>query len=176
MAKKRTVGEQVKSGFRIAGLILLVFLVFISLEASLAYAIGRSDPKMGSHRFLAALVAAGLMVFMFRTTQYWAKWLLSGFAYALFRLTFGLLFAPYFTRPVARTEVAVWVLYSGLGVALTARHFRRKPRGFERLGLVSFVVGAAVATVYGSPEPLWGGLSLLGLAELVEWLRHKTTS
>ncbi|HEY6765836.1 MAG TPA: hypothetical protein VI386_13780 [Candidatus Sulfotelmatobacter sp.] len=110
---------------------------------------------------------------MWWTTNYWAKWLLGALAYGFLRLIGGLLFPPYFSRPVVRTAFAVWVLYVGLAVALTARYFRRQPRGFERLGLVSFVACVALAMVYSTQQQLWAGLFLLGLAELAERLRRR---
>ncbi len=173
MAKKRTIEEQVRSGFRIAGLILLVFVVFSLLEISLTYAVGLAHPDMGIRRLFGAVAAVCLMLLMFRTTKYWARWLFAALAYGLLRLTGGLLFGPYFTKPVARGTIIVWMLYAGAAVALTARYVRRPPRGFERVGLVSFVVGIAVAAVYGSQEPLWVGLATLGLGELMQWLQHK---
>jgi len=175
VARKRTVGEQVRSGLRIAGQILLVFVVFGLLEISLTYAVGLADPRVGIRRVFGAVVALGLMLFMFRTTKHWAPWLFAALAFGLLRLTGGFLFGPYFSKPLVRSAVAVWMLYAGAAVALTVRHVRRRPLGFERFGLVSFVVGIAVAAVYGSQEPLWAGLAVLGLAELVQWLHHKET-
>jgi hypothetical protein len=173
VTKKRTVGEQVRSGFRIVGLILLVFAVFVLLEISLTYAVGLADPHMGIRRLFGAVVASGLMLFMFRTTRYWAPWLFMALAFGLVRLSGGLLLGPYFSKPLARSTVAVWMLYAGAAVALTARYVRRRPRGSESFGLVAFVVGVELAAVYNSQDPLWAGLAALGLAELIQWLHPK---
>ena len=173
MSKKRTIGAQVRSGFRIAGCILLVFVVFTLLEVGLTFAVGLADPHTLPWRFFGAVLALGLMLFMFGTTKYWSRWLFSTLAYGLLRLTSGLLFAPYFGKPLGRGTVAVWVIYTGAAVALTVRYIRRHPRGFESFGLVSFVVGVAIAAVYNSQNPLWAGLALLGLAELVQRVHQK---
>ncbi len=173
MTKKRTVGAQVRSGFRIAGCIVLVFVVFALLEVSLTFAVGLADPHTPIRRLLGTVLALGLMLFMFRTTKYWARWLFAALAYVLVRLAIGLMFAPYLSKPVTRSTVAAWVLYTGTAVALTFRYTLRLPRGFESIGLVSFVVGIAAALVYGSQEALWVGLAMLGLAELVQWMYHK---
>jgi hypothetical protein len=137
MARIRIVGQQVRSGFCIAGAIVLVFVVICLLEISLAYATGRAGPR-AAHRLLATVVVAGLMAFMFCTTRYWAKWLFAALAYALVRLAGGLLFGPHLSRPVSRGEFAVWLVYTGVAAALTARHIRRHPQGPQRVGLVAF--------------------------------------
>lgn len=174
MTKKRTVGAQVRSGFRIAGCTVLVFVVFTLLEVSLTFAVGLANPNTPIRRLLGAVLAIGLMLFMFRTARHWARWLFPALVYWLVRLaTRGLLLGPYLSTPVARSTVVVWILYAGASVALTVRYIRRRPGGFESLGLVSFVVGVAMAMVYDSRNPLWSGLALLGLAELVQRLVDK---
>jgi hypothetical protein len=175
VTKKRTVGAQVRSGLRIAGCILLVFAVFVLLELSLALAVGLANPHTSVQRLFGAVSALGLMLFMFRTAKYWARWLFAALAYALVRLTGVLLLTPYVSKPVTGSTVAVWILYACASVALTLRYVRRHPRRFESIGLVSFVVGIAVGLVYGAQEPLLAGLAMLGLAEALQWLHHKKT-
>jgi hypothetical protein len=172
VTKKRTVEAQVRSGLRIAGCILLVFIVFVLLEVSLAYAVGLANPHTSIRRLFAAVLAFGLLLFMFRTTKYWSRWLFAALAYAFVRLTGGLLFAT-LSRPVTGSTMAVWMLYAAAAVALTFRYIRRQPQRLESIGLVSFVVGIALAIVYNSPRPLWAGLAALGLAELAQWLLPK---
>jgi hypothetical protein len=115
------------------------------------------------------------MLFVFKTTRHWAPWLFAALAFSLLRLIRVLLFGPYLSKPVTRSEVAVWMLYAATAGALTFRYTQRHPRGFERFGLVSFVVGIAAAAAYSATEPLWLGLALLGLAEWVQWLLPKKT-
>jgi len=172
VARERGVGEQVRSGLRIAGRILLVFAAFTLLEVCLVYLTGLADAS-AIKKFLAALVAAGVVAFMFRTTMYWAKWLLAALGFCLVRLVGGVLLGPYFSKPLSRDTAAVWMLYTGAAVALTVRYSGKKPRGFERLGLVSFIVCIALAFISGSQKQLWLGLGLLGLSELTQWLTRR---
>jgi hypothetical protein len=168
----RDIGEHVQSGLRIAGWIVLVLVSFVVLEASLLYVTGRVDPSPRK-RLLAALLAVGIVEFVFVTTRYWARWLFAAIALAFVRLRGGTLFGLYPSKPVDRSTVGVWLLYAGVAAALTFRYSGRKPRELERLGLVSFVVCIAFAAVSDSQRALFVGLGLLGLAELAQWLRRR---
>jgi len=171
MKERRTVREQVKSGFRIAGSLVLVFCFFAALVASLSYVTGRADRLMGNHRWLAALVAVALITIMFLTTQYWAKWLVGVLGYCFLRMLAPLFFKLFFGffRELTFAELLMWTLYSLAAAALTARHVSRAPKGVEKFGLVAFVVCVSLAMVYGS-VPLFYGLGLLATAELIQKL------
>jgi hypothetical protein len=81
--KHRSGWEQIKSGFRIAGLLLLVFFIFVGLVASLVYMTGGGDNASDPPVLVCGLIACAVVVFMFFTTRFWAKWLFRG-ARALF--------------------------------------------------------------------------------------------
>ena len=172
MTRRRTVAEQVKSGFRIGGLLVLSFLVFVALEGSLTYMTGQAGSAKGSYRVIGAISSVALIAVLYLTTAYWAKWLLGILGYCFFRMLvpLGLATFGYTFRNVSTAQLGAWSLYALIGLALTVRYAKRKPRGAEKLGLVSFVVCVSLAMVYSSSIPLFYGLALLAAMELAERL------
>lgn len=170
MAKHRTAWEQVKSGLRLAGFLMLVFCFFLALTLSLAHLTGQVGVSGGRHPALGALSAVTLVVITFKTTQYWAKWIVAILALGAWRLFFALLFKFFYDLPVNLTlrGAATWFAYSVVALILTMRHIRRVPRGAEKAGLVSFVIAVVLAMLQNSPVPLFYGLSLLAMAEFRE--------
>jgi hypothetical protein len=55
---------RVKSGFQIAGLIILAFCSFIALGIGLQLATGRVESGRTDHRLLGAIVVVGMMAFL----------------------------------------------------------------------------------------------------------------
>jgi hypothetical protein len=170
---KRSVGEQVLSGLKIAGLILLTGLVFALLQTSLVDVLGRADSKSAMHRLLGGAVALGIFGFLFQTASYWSKWLAPILLFGGARLAGGFVFAPYFRTSTPRVEFLVWTLYAVVACGLSARHYRSPPRLFEKVGLVSFIVCVTLAAAEGSQTPLWLGLGVLALGELSQWLSER---
>jgi hypothetical protein len=179
MGDHRTAWEQVKSGSRIGSLIVLAFCFFVALAISLAYVTGKVDPSGGRHPLLGALAAAALVAIMFRTTQYWAKWLAGILALGALRILGALLFKAFYDLPLDFSLSAglTWFAYLLVALALTARHASRRPCGLERVGLVCFVVSVALATPSGSPVSLFYGLGLLAVTEMAQrflsYRRHR---
>ena len=169
MAKHRSVGEQIKSGFRIAGLFILTLCTFIALVASLKFMIGAASPSSSSHQFLGGLAASIIVLFMFLTVRYWAKWLVAVVAFACARMFMGLLVkvasAGFFVN-LSLTQLLTWTSYFLIATLLTARHVRREPIGAESFSLVAFVIGVALADAYNSAVPLFYGLGFLAAGEL----------
>jgi hypothetical protein len=66
---RHTVLEQVRSGFRIAGLLLLVLFTFAGLAASLGYMIGGGDNARDPAVLVCGLMACANVVFMFFTIR-----------------------------------------------------------------------------------------------------------
>lgn len=168
MAEHRTAWGQVKSGFRIASLIVLGFCFFIALSISLAHLTGQVGSSRARHPVLAVLSTVTLVVIMFTTTQYWARWIVGILALGVWRLFFALLLKFFYDLPVNLTlgEALMWFGYSIAALMLTMRHTRRSPRRAEKAGLVLFVIAAVLAMLHNSPVPLFYGLSLLAVAEL----------
>lgn len=175
MADRRTVGEQAKSGLRIAAIMIFVFVFFLALVSSTGYLVGRNNGEMtGKPHPIGVLILLALAAFLYRTTSYWAPWLFGFLGYGFLRLLIkGLVFGPYLRQPASRTTIIWYLLYTAAAIALTIRYASRSPKGTERVGLVSFVVCVPFALEYQSYVPTLIGLGLLGIGELFERLRHR---
>jgi hypothetical protein len=169
MTRKRTVGEQVASGFRIAGSMVLAFTFIVALIGSTFFLLGLNNAEaQGQHRILGGTALVGLSVLLFLTTRHWAKWLVGIVAYCFAKVLIG---TPFFLLS-GKTNVAkqlVFVLiYCLIAALLTWRHFEREPTGIEKVGLVGFVVCASFAMALQSYLPLLVGLALLAIGELAQ--------
>jgi len=181
MADHRTAWEQAKFGLRISGLFLLGVCLFGWLVAGLAFMVGKADSLGGHHPLLGAGLTAALVFVLFKTTKYWAKWLVGILGLFVLRFFFGLGFKWFYELPkgLSIREGLAWFAYLGAALALTVRHASRKPEGAENLGLVSFVVCVALAMAVNNYMPLLYGLGLLAIAEglqrfVLQKRRHKS--
>jgi hypothetical protein len=170
MTRKRRIREQIRSGLRIAGLILLSFAVFVGLAGGFVFL----TQMKGWKQLLGVSLVLILNIFLFVTARYWAKWLLCFFAYACLRLFGGILFGPYSSHPVTRQTVTIWFLYALAGTGLTLRYLRRPPHSLERFGLTFFVSCVALALAVGSSTPLVVGLAVLATCEGVQLIISQT--
>jgi hypothetical protein len=182
VGSRRSVAEQVKSGFQIAGLMVLAFCSFIAVGIGLQLATGRLDSGRNDHRFFGAMVVAAMIVFLYGTVRYWARWLVGILVLSLWRFWGALMFKGFFELPtnVTFSALLAWSLYVLAAFVLTVRHAGRTPNGAEKFGLVSFVVCVALAMVSSSSSPLFYGLGLLAVGELIQRLashgRHQAQS
>ena len=151
-------------------MILLSFAAFGGLAGGFVFL----TQMKGLKQLLGMFLVLALSSFLFVTARYWAKWLLSFFAYACVRLFGGILFGPYLGHPVNRQTIAIWFLYALAGSGLTLRYLRRLPRSLERLGLAFFVSCVAHATAVGSSTPLLVGLTVLAACEGVQRIVSQT--
>jgi hypothetical protein len=151
---------------------VLAFCSFIAVGIGLQLATGRLDSGRNDHRLLGAVVVAAMIVFLYGTTRYWARWLVGILVLSLWRFWGALMFKGFFELPrnVTFRALLAWFLYVLAAFALTVRHAGRPPSGAEKFGLVSFVVCVALAMVSGSSFPLFYGLGLLAVGELVQRL------
>jgi hypothetical protein len=180
MRDNRSVREQVLSGLRIGGLIVLSFVFFAAMAVSAALITGREAAPNIAHRTFGTLALGMLAAILFFTVHHWTKWLIGILAYCLLRLFVGLIFGPYLKHPVSRLQVASWIVYLAIAALLTMPHIRRRPKGAGRFGLVGFVLCVPFAMILESSKPLVLGLSLLALGELIEalrlWKQHRQRS
>lgn len=167
MTRKRSIGEQVLSGFRISGLLLLSFGVFVGLWVGFLHILGKTESVL-PHPVLGAISIATLAVFLFATARYWVRWLFAFLVFAAVRMLPAALLGPYFRHPVDRVAAFLWVIYAAIAAAMTMRYFRRKPRQVESFGLVVFVLCIAMAAASGSYRPLIAGAVVLGCCELIQ--------
>jgi hypothetical protein len=168
MARSRSVREQVKSGLRIAGSMVLAFIVFTGLWISFAFILQNTGGSRPARAVLGVTLVLLLETFLFLTVRHWAKWLLGLFAYSSFRLFGGVIFGPYLTHSLDRRSAVVWFLYALAAYALTVRYLRRRPKRLESVGLVLFVSCIALAASIGSAGPVFAGLAGLGACEVAQ--------
>lgn len=169
MTEHRTVRAQIKSGLRI-GLLLVLGIVFVGvLLATFSYLATPDDTAVVVRpRLIAASILAALTAILFLTTNYWAKWLVGILALCCARIFGAIFFGPYLSAPVDRTTALIWFTYLAVALAVTVRYLSRRPTGFERLGLVSFVMCVSAAPAYEPRKLLLAGLVILGSSELAQ--------
>ena len=168
---KRTVGEQIRSGFRLAGWILLT-LAFISLVlASTASVVGNANGNYTQpiHRLLGACGLLATSTVMFITVRRWAKWFVGALGYMILKVAVSLLLGrtpsvPSITRP--RLEFLEFLVVLVLAILLCARYLTPTPRTVETVGLVGLVIALSFTVIYDSSLPILAGVAVLGMIQL----------
>jgi len=140
MPRKRTVWQQLKSGLRIAGAIVLGFVFFLALWASVAVLTMHNNFAMrGVHPVLGGFGLLVLSTGLFLTTRYWAKWLLAILAFCTCRLLIGVpavLVLGHMEREDLSTAL-VMIPALLISTLLALRFLRKPPMGAERIGVVA---------------------------------------
>jgi hypothetical protein len=174
---KRTIGEQIRSGFRLAGWILLTFALFVVLLLSALLLSAKGGNPTVFRRFLGACGIVSIATAMFISVRYWAKWFVGLLGYLIFKLAISLLMGrtpsmPSIARP--RLVILEYLVTSVAAMWLCLRYVGHVPRRIETLGLIGLVVSFTFGIVYDSPMPVLVGLSVLGLSQLAEywWQQH----
>jgi hypothetical protein len=169
---KRRIGTQIQSGFNIAAWIIGGFLV-VGLAMSGLIHLHESRTMRG----LCELSAATIIFLL--TVHRWASvmpgaFFARGIAKGSILLIVGA-GSSYSQPPISRLELAEFVLYSLVVVALTWRFLASRPAMttlWDRLALTFFVVAILnQLTVHYSFPPLWMALGLLALA--IAWIAYR---
>jgi len=178
---KRTVGEQIKSGFRLAGWILLT-LAFVTLVlASTAAVVGKANGNytQAIYRLLGACGLLATSTVMFITVRRWAKWLVGALGYMILKVAVSLLLGrtpsvPSITRP--RLEFLEFLVVLVLALLVCARYFTHAPRAVETLGLVGMVIALSFSMIYDSSLPIFAGVAVLAMIQLTQGRRQARTT
>jgi hypothetical protein len=152
MVQKRTSWEQVKSGFKIAGSIVLAFSFFIALWSGVRFLTLRNNiENQGTHPLLGGMSILLLCAVLFLTSQIWTKWLLAILVYSAARSLGLLLLLAFESSPRIDLRSALLVIGMFFVSALASVRFARKtPVGAERLGTVFFLVSLVFAIEFQS--------------------------
>jgi hypothetical protein len=174
---ERTIGEQIRSGFRLAGWILLTFALFVVLLLSTRLLTAHRENPTVFHRLLGACGLVSVATTMFFSVRYWAKWFVGLLGYLIFKLAISLLMGQTPSMPsIARPRLVFleFLVTSVAAMWLCFRYVGHVPRRIETLGLIGLVVSFTFGIVYDSPMPVLVGLPLLGLSQLAEywWRQH----
>jgi hypothetical protein len=170
---ERTVGEQVKSGLRLAGWVLLTLAFVYLLLGSTGFLIGKGAYTRPIHRVLGVCGLAALSTTMFVTVRHWVKWFIGVLGYFALKAVFALLLGSSIAQP--RLWFVEFALLLGLAVGLCARYLSRKPETIEEAALVGLVVALSFTLVCDSVFPFLSGLVFLTLVQLTHSRRRRTT-
>ncbi len=157
---ERTVGEQAKSGLRLAGWVLLTLAVAgLMVRSDMALL----DKNAGALYKIAG--ACGLFfaaILMFVSVERWGKWFVGALGYWILKAAFPLLF-----RPTAM--LLQYLVLFIFAFALCARlALSQAPRpAVEKVGMVIVVVALSFSLTLNSPLVLLVGVFVLALTQLI---------
>ncbi len=161
---ERSVSEQVKSGLRLAGWVLLALALIFVLLGSTGFLLGKGDYNQPIYRLLGACGLLAISTVMFATVRHWAKWLIGVMGFLALKTVFALAFGSSVTRP--RLWFVEFALLLGLAALLCKRYLKREPEKIEAVGLVGLVVALSFTLMCNSNAPLLLGVAVLAFIQL----------
>lgn len=157
---ERSEMEQVKSGFRIVGWMLLSFLVFVLLARGERWVLEPGEPY---ERPVGTVLLAGVAVLLYVGARRWLKWVIAACTYGAFRMVFGLLNALSVKRDAAG-ELAIFLLVlAGISV-VGLTYFDREPSKVESAAATVLALLFPLSILRQSWVPILGGLACLAIA------------
>jgi hypothetical protein len=157
---KRPVSEQVKSGLRLAGWVLLTLAVALVLVRSDMALLDRNAGSL--YRIAGACGLLFAAILMFVSIERWGKWFVGALAYWTLRTVFPLLLHP---TTVLLQYMLLFIIALGLCARFELSHGSRS--ALEKFGMVIVVVALSFSLTLGSPVLLLIGVSVLGLTQLI---------
>jgi hypothetical protein len=172
----RTIGEQVKSGFRITGLLLLALGFMFIVFGSTTLFLGKGNFIGPIYRVLGACGLATTSTVMFFTVRHWVKWFIGALGYLALKAAFAFLLgftpsAPSIVRP--RLLILEFVMLAVIAIVLCAQYLSHAPRKIEKAGLVGLVFAISFATAWDSTIPLLVGVAILAFIQLAHRPAHR---
>lgn len=168
----RTVSEQIKSGLRLAGWILITLAFIYLLLGSAGFLIGKGEYNGPIHRVLGVGGLIALSTTLFCTVRHWVKWFIGALGYFALRAVFALLLG----LSIAQTRLSFveFALLLGIAVLLCVRYLSRKPDTIETAALVGLVVALSFTLVCDSVFPFLAGVAFLAVVQLAQARRRRT--
>ena len=173
MADKRPPLEQVKSGFRIAGTLLLGLSFFLALSMSVGFLTLRNNVEtQGAHPIVGGLLLLLLSGILLVTTKVWSRWLFAILAYCAAKLFFAIwLIALGSSTRLELKGALLLLMFLALSVAGTLKFIQRPPSGAERVGLVGLLICLIFALEYQSWEAWVTGLAILAAGHTIHFFK-----
>lgn len=168
----RTVSEQIKSGLRLAGWVLITLAFVYLLLGSTGFLIGKGKYTRPIHRVLGVGGLMALSTTLFFTVRHWVKWFIGALGYFALKAVFALLLGSSIARP--RLWFVEFVLLLGIAVLLCVRYLSRKPDTIEAAALVGLVVALSFTLVCDSVFPFLAGVAFLIVVQLAQGRRRQT--
>jgi hypothetical protein len=169
---ERTVAEQVQSGFRLAGWLLLTLAFIYALLLCAGFLVGKGEYNQPIYRVAGACGLVALSVVMFMTVRRWVGWFIGALGYFVLKTAFALFLGSALVRP--RLWFIEFALLLGLAILLCVRYASRKPQRIEAVGLVGLVLALSFALVCNSNTPILFGVAVLGLIQLAYGRKRRT--
>jgi hypothetical protein len=170
---ERTVSEQVKSGFRLAGWVLLTLAFIYALFLCVGFLTGKTEYNQTIYRVIGAGGLVGMSILMYATVRRWVGWFLGALGCLVLKTVFGLLLGSSLVRP--RLWFVEFALLLGLAVLLCTRYLSRKPHKTEAAALVGLVLALSFTLVRDSNTPVLFAVAALALVQIV-FVRKRRTS
>jgi hypothetical protein len=157
---ERSIGEQVRSGFRLAGWVLLTLAVGGLILCSDMVLVDRNAAAL--HRIAGACGLALAGTLMFVSVERWGKWFVGALGYWTIKAIITLVFRPNGMR------LQYLVLFI-CAFALCARFaLIQAPRpAVEKIGMVTIVIALSFSLTLDAPQWLLVGIVALALTQLV---------
>ena len=172
----RTIGQQVKSGFRITGWLLLALGFMFIVFGSTTLFLGKGNFNGPMYQVLGACGLATTSTVMFFTVRHWVKWFIGALGYLALKAVFAFLLGftpsvPSVVRP--RLLILELVMLAVIAIVLCVRYLSRAPRKVETAGLVGLVLAISFATALDSAIPLFVAVAILAFIQLTHRSPHR---
>lgn len=171
---ERTVGEQVKSGLRLAGWVLLTLAFIYVLLLCAGVLIGKTGYNQPIYRVVGAGGLLGMSILMYATVRHWVGWFLGALGCLVLKTVFALLLGSSLVRP--RLWFIEFALLLGLAVLLCARYLSRKPHKIEAAALVGLVLALSFTLVRDSNTPVLFGVAVLAVVQVAYGRKRRTST
>jgi hypothetical protein len=171
---ERTVGEQVRSGLRLAGWVLLTLAFICVLLLCAGFVVGKTGYNQPIYRVVGASGLLGMSILMYATVRHWVGWFLGALGYLVLKTVFALLLGSSLVRP--RLWFIEFALLLGLAVLLCARYLSRKPQNMEAAALVGLVLALSFALVRDSNTPVLFGVAVLAVVQIAFGRKRQTST
>ena len=166
------IAEQIKSGFRLAGWVLITLAFMYLLLGSTGFLIGKGEYTRPIHRVLGVGGLMALSTTLFFTVRHWVKWFIGALGYFALKAVITLLLGSSITQP--RLWFVGFALLLGIAVWLCVHYLNRKTETIEALALVGLVVALSFSLVRDSIFPFLAGVAFLAVVQLAQVKNRRT--